>query len=135
MNAGIRQFVSFALVGVANTAVHFCVFLLLLHVFAIPALFASGVGYCAGVLNSYVLNRTLTFRPTSAANGGEFMRFALINGVSLGVNLGVMKLVLASTSLRPEFAQIIAIGASLLANFVGSRWWVFRGQGAELPPT
>jgi putative flippase GtrA len=126
MNAGIRQFVSFALIGVANSAVHFGVFLSLLHVFAAPALFASGCGYCVGVLNSYVLNRTLTFRQTGSASGGEFMRFVLINGVSLGVNLGVMKLVLASTSLRPEFAQVVAIGASLLANFAGSRWWVFR---------
>jgi putative flippase GtrA len=131
MNAGIRQFVIFALVGVANTTVHYCIFLLLLHAFAVPALIASGIGYCAGVANSYLLNRTFTFRQTGAATGGEFARFALINGVSLGINLGVMKLVLATTTLRPEFAQIVAIGASLLANFVGSRWWVFRGQGGQ----
>lgn len=131
MNAGIRQFVIFAMVGVANTAVHYCVFLLLLHAFSVPALIASGIGYCAGVANSYVLNKTFTFRQSGAANGVEFARFALINGVSLGINLGVMKLVLTTTTLRPEFAQIVAIGASLLANFAGSRWWVFRGQGGQ----
>lgn len=131
MKAGIRQFVIFSLVGVANTAVHYCVFLLLLRAFAVPVLIASGIGYCAGVANSYLLNRTFTFRQAGAANGGEFARFALINGVSLGINLGVMKLVLATTSLRPEFAQIVAISASLVANFVGSRWWVFRGQGGQ----
>ncbi len=131
MNAGIRQFVTFSLVGVANTAVHYCVFLLLLHGFGVPALIASGIGYCAGVGNSYVLNRMFTFRHTGAASGGQFARFALINGVSLGINLGVMKLLLTGTSLRPELAQIVAIGASLLANFAGSRWWVFRGQGGQ----
>ncbi|MBB6091636.1 putative flippase GtrA [Povalibacter uvarum] len=127
MMGSARQFLVFALIGVINTAVHFVVFVLLLRVFGVPMLAASAIGYCAGVANSYVMNRLWTFKVTTRANSKEFLRFAAVNVVSLGINLLVLKYLTESAGLGPEVAQIGAIGASLVANFAGNKWWAFAG--------
>ena len=78
-----------------------------------------------GLLNSYVMNRAWTFTVTTRANRIEFGRFVLVNLIALLLNLAVLKY-LTSLGLIPEIAQILAIGASLLANFAGNKWWTFR---------
>ena len=127
MMGSARQFLVFALIGVVNTAVHFVVFVVLLRVFDVPMLAASTIGYCAGVANSYVMNRLWTFKVTTRANSREFLRFAAVNIISLGINLLVLKYLAANVGLGPEVAQIGAIGASLVANFAGNKWWAFAG--------
>jgi putative flippase GtrA len=121
----LRQFLVYACVGLLNTAVHFAVFEVLLRLGGLPALVASTIGYCVGLANSYVLNRMWTFAIKTRANTTEFGKFVLVNAVSLGLNLLVLK-ALISLGLTPEVSQVLAIGASLTANFVGNKWWAFR---------
>jgi putative flippase GtrA len=121
----VRQAAVYALVGLLNTAVHFAIFEILLRVAGAPALVASTIGYCAGVINSYVLNRIWTFAVKTPPGTREFGRFALVNVLSLSLNLLVLR-ALITLGLSPEVSQIGAIGASLSANFVGSKWWAFR---------
>lgn len=127
MSSSTGQFLTFTLVGVANTAIHLAAFVALIHVFGAPILAASAIGYCAGVLNSYVMNRIWTFRVKGKANIGEISRFLAVNLVSLGLNLAALTYFANCVGLQPEVAQILAIAISLVANFVGNRWWTFAG--------
>jgi putative flippase GtrA len=126
MHAG-KQFIVYSLIGILNTLVHFVVFVVLYRLFGVPLLVASTLGYCAGVANSYLMNRRWTFAVASAANTTEFSKFAVVNLVSLGLNLAVLR-ALSTLGLMPELAQAGAIVVSLGANFVGNKWWAFRGQ-------
>lgn len=121
-----KQFSIFAMIGVLNTAVHFIVFVVLLRVFACPLLLASATGYVCGVANSYFCNRHWTFRSTQPIHAAEFVRFALVNGVSLLINLAVLHYLTNSLRVSAELAQVAAIGVSLFANFGGNKWWTFR---------
>ena len=123
--SSLRQFLVYSFVGLLNTAVHFSVFVVLLRLLGVPILVASAIGYAAGVANSYVLNRIWTFSVTTPANALEFGRFALVNVISLLLNLAVLKY-LTSIGLMPELSQVVAICASLVANFAGNKWWAFR---------
>ena len=60
-----RQFLKFGLVGVLNTGVQYVVFVGLFRLLGVPMLLASGIGYCAGIVNSYFLNRIWTFQVRS----------------------------------------------------------------------
>ena len=60
--AGLAQFLRFGLVGVANTATSYLVIRLLAEPLGVPA--ASAIGYAAGVVQSFVLNRFWTFSNT-----------------------------------------------------------------------
>ncbi len=118
-----RQFVVFSLIGLLNTAVHYCVFLLLFRAFGMPMLFASAIGYASGMANSYFMNRRWTFRVVAPPSTGEFLRFALVNLASLAVNLVVLEFLVGVGQLAPELAQVAAIAASLIVNFVGNKKW------------
>lgn len=123
-----KQFVKFGLVGVLNTAVQFVVFYFLFRQFHMPMMVASGLGYVAGIVNSYLINRVWTFEVKEKKQAGEFMRFVAVNIVSMGVNLGALKLLVVYGGLLPELAQVLAIGASLVVNFIGNKWWTFRSE-------
>jgi|HigsolmetaAR201D_1030396.scaffolds.fasta_scaffold00843_5 putative flippase GtrA len=122
------QFVLFLLVGIVNTALHFCTFVLLFRIFGVPLLVASASGYAVGLLNSYVLNRRFTFRVQGRARRSEFLRFLAVNVLSLGVNLAVLALLTRGMGMSPELAQGVAIAFSLATNFTGNRCWVFTGD-------
>jgi len=120
------QFLKFGLVGVLNTLVQFVVFILLFRVVHFPMMVSSGLGYAAGILNSYLINRVWTFEVEAKPQAGEFLRFVVVNIVAMGVNLGTLKLLVSGGGLLPELSQVLAIGSSLVVNFVGNKWWTFR---------
>lgn len=56
----------FAIVGVGNTLVDLAVFTLLAQFLEVNVYLAQVLGYSAGTLNSYILNRSWTFRAGGA---------------------------------------------------------------------
>jgi putative flippase GtrA len=95
--------------------------------FGVPLLIASTMGYVCGLVNSYLMNRRFTFRIGRARNRTEFTRFCLVNVISLGTNLLVLRMLVA-VAVLPEHAQIVATGASFVVNFSGNRWWTFAAR-------
>jgi len=123
-----KQFVSFSLIGLINTAVHFTVFLLLLRALGLPILLSSACGYCAGVANSYFMNRAWTFGLVTRPSVKEFVKFAVVNVVALLVNLLTLQYLTTVLSLSPELSQVGAIAGSLATNFAGNKWWAFQAH-------
>jgi putative flippase GtrA len=124
----LRQAIKFGLVGVLNTAVDAGVYLLLtrtLGFFAARPVAAKAISYTVGVINSYVWNRTWTFR--SQANPWRtFVPFYLSNLVGVGINAGVMSLGLNQLRLPEAFAFLLATAVTLAWNFLVSKFVVFR---------
>jgi putative flippase GtrA len=145
--------VSFAIIGVVNSAVDYCVFLLaraLLDSSAgAMALFASIGGLCAcgsaasislvaanavawivAASGSYIMNSTITF----AAESGRKLRwrayFAFVaSGVVGWIANTATLLIAAELLLLPVWlAKLIAILASFVVNFTLSHFVVFRAR-------
>jgi putative flippase GtrA len=143
--------VSFALVGLVNTAVDFCVFLAVQAAFARApatlALFdeAAATCRCAGaatvslvaanivswlvaVSGSYVLNSSITF----AAESGRQLRWRAYlaffsSGIFGGLANTAMLIFAAQSLLLPVWlAKALAILASFVVNFLLSHFIVFR---------
>jgi putative flippase GtrA len=122
----VKQMVKFGLVGVLNTGIHYATFYVLFAFFGVHYLYASVIGYLAGLINSYFLNRGWTFQAGAKKKSLEFTQFVLVNLIALGVNLAVLELFVGFGGIRPEVAQIFAILFSLTANFLGNKFWTFR---------
>ena len=120
------QFLKFALIGILNTGIHYSVFLFLLRIVGVYFLAASAVGYCCGLINSYIFNKLWTFKARGTRKHLEFMKFVLVNIVALGANIISLKGFVSYLSLSPETGQVLAIAFSLIANFVGNKLWTFR---------
>ena len=136
-NALTGQFIRFALIGVSNTAVHYAVFALLVTLFSMQYLIASAIGYVCGLINSYLLNRSWTFRARARPmkrRVGEFVRFGLVNALALTVNLLVMRGLVELMSVTPYISQLFAIGLALVVNFLGNRFWTFRAAMPDRAP-
>ena len=82
-------------------------------------------GSCAGMLNSYLINRRWTFRSSRRFFSVELARFVLSNLVVLGISI------LLIGAFRyfglPELpAMLLSTCVTLAINFLFSRLWVFR---------
>lgn len=59
-------------------------------------------------------------------------RFLLVGGLSTLVTIGLFNILVHAGSTpilgsRPVTAYVVALGAGLVVNYLGNRWWVFGG--------
>jgi len=120
------QLLKFSAVGLLNTGLHYAVFLVLLRLGHLNYLVASALGYCTGLVNSYLLNRRWTFESRDPKRHLEFGRFVAVNMAALGLNSTVLYGCVSQLGLRPEVGQGIALVISLGVNFLGNRLWTFK---------
>ncbi|QYR22797.1 GtrA family protein [Paenibacillus sp. sptzw28] len=126
MNNRFIQMLKFGLVGAVNTAVDLIVFTLLTAQ-GLPYLAAQIISYSCGVLNSYLLNRSWTFRHGSSRKGKEIIRFIIVNLTALAVSSALLTWLYRpdGSALTLPASKLIVTCASMVINYAGSRYWVF----------
>ena len=78
-----RRFITFAVIGGVNTFVDFLVFTAFYELSGLAIDICQAIGYCAGIINSFILNRNLTFKNQGTRPVIEqIIRFLVINGIS-----------------------------------------------------
>ena len=128
----LKQFIKFSLVGLLNTAIHYGIFISLYDFLGVYHLFASGIGFCFAMTNSYVINKRWTFQSRGSDVRGEFVRFFIVNLISLSINLGSMAVLVELFLIHPPVAQFVTIGLTLAVNFLGNRFWTFKVKQEDL---
>ncbi|MYQ88009.1 MULTISPECIES: glycosyltransferase [unclassified Streptomyces] len=118
-----RQFLTFASIGIANTAVYLAVYASLNT--RIPYLAAHVLGYAVSVVGSFLLNSYLTCRtrPTWQA----FLRYPLSSAANLVLTGVLLSLAVSGLGLDKNLA---AVAAGLLAtpfSFLLARWAIDSG--------
>lgn len=117
---------SFAVIGLANSAVDFAVFSLAYYVLGLPIVLANVMAWAVAVSGSYVMNSLTTF----ARESGRELRlksyasFALSQVAGLIANTATV--LVASYFMPVLVGKLLAIGASFLVNFSLSHFVVFR---------
>lgn len=120
----VMQFLSFLVVGVAGTLLHYLTLsALVLCSLASPGV-ASAAGACVGACVNYWLNYRFTF--TSTRRHREMApRFMALAAVGAVVN-GVIVSQLSGLGMHFLIAQIVATCAILVSNFLVSKKWIFQ---------
>ncbi len=131
-----RRFMKFAVVGAIGALVDFAVLNFMLLVVGLVWYVAATIGIGAAVVSNFTWNRLWSFpesrsRPVLA----QFGQFALINVVGLGINLGIMTLMMnvflplvgVPHPLDVNVAKATAIGVVLFWNFGVNRLWTYKG--------
>jgi putative flippase GtrA len=121
----------YALVGAVGTAVHYAVFVALLHG-GVAVLGASTVGYLFGAVVNYVLNYKLTFRSTRTHREAA-LRFFTVAAFGLVLNVVIVALVMLASP-PPIVAQLVATGVCLLATYGLNSVWSFGRAPETAPP-
>src|SRR5665213_306054 len=132
----VRQFVKYGVVGASNTVLTFVVYTILVTL-GLDYLVAVVLGYCAGSLNSYFLNRHWTFRARDIAHTTAGTRFAIVQAVAIAANVLLLYVFVHHLGIAKIPAQAILTLPILAVTFFVNRWWSFarpRAQGDQ-PPT
>lgn len=128
-----RTFVRFATVGVANTLIDLLLFWVLVAPLGILA--ANVVSTSAGMAFSFLANGRHTFGATSVT-GRQVLVFLATNALTMWL-LQPLVIVLvhgwAGTPLMP--AKTLALGASVMTNFLLYRFVVWPSATADAPST
>lgn len=122
----ILQFIKFNIVGIMNTAVDFAIFVLLTSVFGLHHMIAQVISYSCGIVNSYLWNKFWTFKQKRAFSSSEALKFLIVNIISLGVSLIFLYIFRDRAGLSVLVSKVIATMFSLVVNFAGNKFWVFK---------
>lgn len=126
----VRQFVKYAMVGVLNVALYLGIFNLLLLT-DIHVLGANAIAFTITSVNSFVLNKTWSFRDQRAhAVVRQYFTFVFFTLIGLGLNTGVFSLLLIPLAqygtLGKNAAALLSVPVSVVWNFTSYRLWTFR---------
>ena len=118
----LRQFLRFALVGVANTAAHFAVLVMLVEGAGWRPLPGNAAAFILASALSFQINARFTFE--SSAHWQRYLKFLAVSVVGLGVNSAAMQ---AGQSMGLHYLMGASIGvvASVVLGFVLNRTLVF----------
>jgi putative flippase GtrA len=116
----------FALVGVSSTAIDVATFWLLVEQAQVPPLLANTFSYSLGAINSFLLNKFITFRgrDTRRGPGAQLALFIVMRLLCLGIAslmLGVALLFMASLP-----AKLVSIVVTFVVAYALSSRLVFR---------
>ncbi len=128
---GLRHpFARFVVVGCANVVVSFAAFYasyqyLPLDEHGKRGAVANVLAYCAGLANSFVLNRLWTFRAGGQHIGVHALKFTLLNAATLVASTSIILLLVDRAGLPPLAVWLPLTLLILAAHYFGMKHWAF----------
>jgi putative flippase GtrA len=119
------QLLKFSVVGATGFVVNLAVYTALLRGAGLHYLPAAACSFVVAVTNNYLWNRHWTFRETRGDLYHQGARFLAVSLVALGLNLGILRL-LVGLGLNKVAAQAIAIILVMPFSFSVNKLWSFR---------
>lgn len=123
---GTRAFARFLLVGLANTAASYALFVVL--ELALPYLAAYAIAYAAGIVLSYLLNTRVVFQV--ARSWSAFVRFPLVYALQFVLGSSIIVLLVEGFAIGPRVAALVALAATVPVTYFAAKL-VLRGRGAR----
>ncbi|HEX3326423.1 MAG TPA: GtrA family protein [Actinomycetota bacterium] len=124
-----REVLTFGAVSVGTTLMDFAVFNLLISATSLSPVMSNTISYSAGVVASYLLNKSLTFRNRGRDNRGHEMGlFLIINVVGLAFNNGAIALVareFGRSTLILDAGKLAAGVGTWALKFITFKRWVY----------
>ncbi|MGW2702053.1 GtrA family protein [Streptomyces sp. NPDC001340] len=113
-----RQIVTFAAVGVINTATYYCLYLLFLT--WLPYLAAHILAFLLSMIGSFFLNARFTYR--TRPTWRKFLLFPLTNATNFLITTAGVYVIVDVLHAGSRFAPLLASAAAIPVTFVVSRW-------------
>jgi len=126
----LRRLLIYMGVGLFGTAGHYATLITLVSVFGVDPVPASACGFVVGAVINYFANHRITFR-SRKRHAAAFGPFFLVALLGLGVNTGLMALLVRTAGVPYLAAQVAATGTVVLLTFALNRAWTFREVNHE----
>lgn len=127
----LLQFVKFGIVGVSNTLIAFAVYTLLLKVFGVWYVAASGIGFALGAVNGFLWNRAWTFKG-HVGDALTPVRWFVVQGCGLLLDLGLVYALVDGAHLDKLVGQALTTLVVTVITFFVNRALTFKGHAAPV---
>lgn len=121
----MKQLLRYGAVGVVNTGVGYGIIFGCMYLAGLGPVPSNIAGYAVGLIVSYTLNRTFTFRSTGSQRK-ELPRFVVLFMVAYLANLGVLILLVRVLRVHEGVSQVLAGVVYFALSFVLNKYFVFR---------
>jgi len=122
----LKKFFKFGITGVLNTVVDFAAFSFCLEILKSTAIIAQVISQCAAIINSYFINKNWTFQKRKNYNINEMLKFLLVNGISIGLNVLGMYLFHNVFGFNEYLCKIPISFITVAINYFGNKLFVFK---------
>lgn len=135
----IKQLAKFVVVGGINTGIDFLVLnveMFLTNITSGPWMFIlNSVSFSVATVNSYFFNKYWTFKDKDATKQTfQFSQFLVISIIGISINGAIVYLITSfippmfniNPQLWANLAKVAATGVSLIWNFLGYKFIVFK---------
>jgi len=122
------QFTKFCIVGGIGMLINLAILYALVEYAGLWYILAASIAFVFAVINNFVWNKFWTFKDVDIKGvGTQFSKFFIISVISLGINLAVLYALVEYLFIWYMLAQIIAIVFATGSNFIGNKFWTFKG--------
>ena len=118
------QPLKFIFAGVANTAIGYGVFLLLVTLLDMNPSYANAIGYIIALIAAFVLNKTFVFNQ-SITDRSTIPKFIVAFGIAFGINQLVLISSYRLAGLDPKIAQVFAMISYTVVFYILNKKFVF----------
>ena len=125
----IFQFLRFAIIGFFVTLTDISFLYLFTEFFNIYYIISAVFAFFIAVSLSFLLNRVWTFKDNGGAMfGKKYFKFFVISIFAAGVNISLLYFFTEFFLIYYLYSQVLATGVSLWINFLGNKFWTFKGR-------
>jgi putative flippase GtrA len=123
-------FVKYLMVGMVNTVAGFAVIVFCLEVIGLNPVASNATGFAAGLIISFLLNRSFSFRSSVPVATG-LLSFTAVAAVGYLLNLAALLAGQNILHLGTYPSQILAVATYVLVVFFASKKLVFRDSASN----
>lgn len=124
-----RRPIVFGLIGCLNTIVDIGFFLLFYKLLSLHLILANTLSFIIACTNSFFWNRNITFGDLQIGKSvgiSSFFLFFIVSIIALGISNVIVYVVSLFT--YPLIGKFISVISSLVVNYLGVRFFVFRDR-------
>ena len=121
----IIEIIRYAVIGIFNTIVGYCVFLIFINEFGFSASISNTISYAIGIALAYILNAVFVFKGAKHTSK-SFMKFALSFLGAYSINIIVLKVSMNAFFIRAEISQIFAMASYTVVFYILNKFFVWR---------
>ena len=118
-----KEFIRFIITGLSAVGVDLITYYLLMDLLTIDT--AKAIGFIAGSIVAFFLNKIWTFENTSNIKSSA-IQFSLLYTITFFANVTINHLTLLLFSNLTLLAFLAATATSTILNFIGMKFWVFK---------
>jgi putative flippase GtrA len=121
----MKQFSRFLVVGLFNTALGYSIIFACMYLAGMTPEASNVIGYAVGLVASYLLNKSYTFKKDSTRRG-EFTKFLVVFALAYGLNFLALLALVHGMEMHQGLSQALAGVVYISVSYLMNKYFVFN---------